>query len=171
MVVMTEQWLSVLNYEGLYWISDFGRVMNCHGLILKQRIDKWNRATLDLHNNGKRRTCKVGTLVLETFVSERPPGLEALHDNDIQSDNRLINLRWGTHSENVHDAVKNGKHPMARKTQCDKGHEFTPENTRIRYRSDGSVRQRVCRVCAYERNDPDKDWNTRRSYATSATSV
>lgn len=38
----------------------------------------------------------------------------------------------------------------ASRTHCDKGHAFTPENTRISMRN-GKMRQRVCRSCLNER--------------------
>lgn len=56
-----------------------------------------------------RRWQQVGVLMLEAFVGPRPPGLLCLHANDIPSDNRLDNLRWGTVKENTHDAIRNGR--------------------------------------------------------------
>jgi hypothetical protein len=35
-------------------------------------------------------------------------------------------------------------------THCKNDHEYTPENTRLRYREDGSVSQRVCLACKRE---------------------
>ena len=42
-------------------------------------------------------------LVLESFVGERPDGMQCCHNNGIPDDNRLINLRWDTPKNNVHD--------------------------------------------------------------------
>ena len=42
-------------------------------------------------------------------------------------------------------AITKARH--AAKTRCKHGHEFTPENTRIAYYSDGTKKQRVCRAC------------------------
>lgn len=47
-------------------------------------------------------------VVLNAFVSPRPPGLFGLHGNDDPSDNRLCNLRWGTREENMRDRDRNG---------------------------------------------------------------
>jgi hypothetical protein len=57
---------------------------------------------------GRRNTRMVHTLVLEAFVGPRPPGKEACHGNGQPGDNRLSNLRWGTRSENIADAVRHG---------------------------------------------------------------
>jgi len=89
-----------------------------------------------------RRCVNINVLVLEAFVSRRPFGSDSRHLNGDRADNRLANLRWGTRSENILDAVRHGTHRNARKTQCSKGHPFTPENTGSR--RDGG---RYCRAC------------------------
>lgn len=43
----------------------------------------------------------IAHLVLETFVGPRPPGMECDHINRIVDDNRLVNLRWVTRTENL----------------------------------------------------------------------
>ena len=47
-------------------------------------------------------------LVLTAWVCSRPPGMEACHNNDDKTDNRLCNLRWDTRSENSRDIERNG---------------------------------------------------------------
>jgi len=81
-------------------------------------------------------------LVLEAFVGPRPPGTECCHRNDIKTDNRLENLRWDTSSANMYDRVRNGIHPMSRKTHCKNGHPFDAANTGI-----GQRGNRWCRQC------------------------
>ena len=49
-------------------------------------------------------------MVLETFVGPCPKGMEACHNNDIKTDNRLSNLRWDTKSNNTFDAINHNKH-------------------------------------------------------------
>lgn len=47
---------------------------------------------------------KVHQLVLEAFVGPRPPGMEARHFPDRDpTNNRVENLSWGTHQQNIHD--------------------------------------------------------------------
>lgn len=55
----------------------------------------------------------------------------------------------GTNQDNMLDCVKKNRHPLSSRTHCKNGHEYTEENTYIRYReSNGKVRStRVCRKC------------------------
>lgn len=66
---------------------------------------------------GKGRTKDVHDLVLTAFVGPRPAGSLGLHWNDIPTDNRLENLRWGTKRDNSLDALRNGKNrpPISRR--------------------------------------------------------
>lgn len=66
--------------------------------------------SVSLSKDGIARKHFVHTLVLEAFVSPRPPGLEALHRDGQGTNNAAGNLRWGTHAENVQDALRHGVH-------------------------------------------------------------
>lgn len=57
---------------------------------------------------------RVHQLVLETFVGPRPKGMECRHLDGNKHNNHLKNLKWGTRSENQHDAVKHGTHSNGR---------------------------------------------------------
>lgn len=134
-----ERWLPVPGYEGKYAISDQGRVraLNRRDARGRRRAEKLlmlNRQpsghlTVALYSNGARRDVSVHVLVLEAFVGPRPPGMECCHWNDIPDDNRVENLRWGTRTDNIKDAVRNGTHHMASRTHCPHGHEYTEKNT------------------------------------------
>lgn len=80
--------------------------------------------------------------MLTAFVGPCPPGMMARHRNGNPADNRVENLRWGTQSENMLDAVEHGTHNNARKTHCKRGHPFNEANTMML--SSGS---RSCRTC------------------------
>jgi len=66
-----------------------------------------------------RRHAHVHTLILEAFVGPRPDGNGAAHNNGKRDDNRLENLRWDTHKNNIADKIRHGtaqvgeKHPQA----------------------------------------------------------
>ena len=51
---------------------------------------------------------RLHVCILETFRGLRPEGLLGCHDNDNPNDNRLSNLKWKTHSQNVQDRYLNG---------------------------------------------------------------
>lgn len=54
----------------------------------------------------------------------------------------------GTHADNVHDCIAKGRTAGQKQTHCKHGHEFTPENTRLRRDGRG---KRMCRTCDRER--------------------
>ena len=59
---------------------------------------------------GKRVEVCVHVLVLLAFHGPCPPGCEALHTPDPDpTNNRSTNLRWGTHTENMQEAVAAGR--------------------------------------------------------------
>lgn len=68
------------------------------------------RLVVGLYKNRRPHRRLVHRLVLETFIGPCPVGMEACHNNGNRQDNRLANLRWDTHSNNVKDAVKHGTH-------------------------------------------------------------
>lgn len=63
-----------------------------------------------LCKEGKLYDCYLHRLILETLVGPCPEGMECRHLNGNPADNRLENLKWGTHSENVQDAVRQNMH-------------------------------------------------------------
>lgn len=156
-----EQWLPVVGWEEAYEVSDHGRIRTLERTALRRngvsgrvaaRIRKpvWsgpkNKQYLwvELHCDGVRMRRLVHHLVLEAFVGPKADGMRGLHWDDDASNNSLHNLRWGTQAENIQDQVRNGIHPMARKTLCKRRHDLTdPENV---YRRPGSNR-RQCRPC------------------------
>ena len=91
----------MVDYEELYLVSDDGRVKSQRtGRILANRSIK-GYSYVALYRDGQRKECPVHVLMLEAFVGPCPPGMETFHVNDVQWDNRIENLRWDTHSENM----------------------------------------------------------------------
>lgn len=153
---LSEDWKAVIGYEGRYEVSDQGRVRSlpnyCHStaLVLAPAFAKTGGyPVVNLTGSqGKQRVHKVHILVLEAFVGPRPyPKANGRHLNDLVADCRLTNLEWGSSSDNKYDAVRNGRHINAAKTECKWGHEFTPENTICTARG-----HRACRECKNRRN-------------------
>ena len=50
------------------------------------------------------KTFKIHRLVAKAFLGPRPPGLETNHINGIKTDNRIENLEYVTHAENMRHA-------------------------------------------------------------------
>ena len=81
-------------------------------------------------------------LILTAFVGPRPEGAVVRHLNDIRTDNRVVNLAWGSWSENQFDAFRNGR--RTRKSECPYGHLMSGWNASKD--TDGGVRCRACRA-------------------------
>jgi hypothetical protein len=164
-----ECWIDIPGWEGKYQASSFGRVRSVdrvvidtmgrsqpkNGVLLKQTIG-CGYPFVSLWQNDKHPRVRVHTLVTRAFLGECPPGLEVLHRDDVRTDNRLFQLRYGTHSANMHDGVRNGHHVGANKTHCPDGHEYTPENTIIGKRGDGTT-FRLCRTCKRDYRQRNRD--------------
>jgi len=120
-----ERWLPVVGYEGLYEVSDWGRVKSLERLVKHSREGHQLLSSrvlrpacnirsgypyADLRENGKRRAIPVHRLVLEAFVSLRPEGMECCHNDGNPANNRLENLRWDTRHSNHADKLRHGTH-------------------------------------------------------------
>lgn len=148
-----ERWLPVVGWEGLYEVSELGRVRSLPrkggnnrtygGSILTQTPIKGGYLEVTLSRNNQSRPAKVHVIVARAFLGPRPEDLEVRHLDGNPANEWLSNLIYGTRSENILDQVRHGTHPEASKTRCPKGHEYTEENTQVT--SDG---RRNCRRCA-----------------------
>lgn len=146
-----EHWLPVPGYEGLYEVSNRGRVWSAprattRGGLLSLVNDGRGYKHVTLTRNGKQRHYPVHQLVLLAFAGSCPEGQEVRHLDDNPAHNFWPeNLIYGTHAENMEDMVRLGNHYEASMTCCPEDHEYTPENTRI-----GSKGERICRACSRE---------------------
>lgn len=101
-----ENWLPVKDYEGLYEVSDLGRVKSLkfgEGKILKQYLSSSTYLTVKLYKDGKKRSYSVHTLVAVSFlnhISGRCFGV-VNHINFNRHDNRLVNLELVSARENA----------------------------------------------------------------------
>lgn len=107
---MSEVWKDVVGYEGLYQVSDHGRVWsNLNDQVLKHKITARGYHRIELYR--PRHIYFVHVLVLNAFVGLCPRGMECCHFDGDKHNNRLSNLRWDTRSNNRADTIRNGKTP------------------------------------------------------------
>ena len=109
-----EVWRDIEGYEGLYQISDQGRVKSLErkfiGKIgreryvkecfLKPGADRGGYLRVGLCDGEKRKTFKVHRLVCEAFHENPDSKPQVNHINEIKTDNRASNLEWATAREN-----------------------------------------------------------------------
>lgn len=98
---MIERWKPIIGYEGLYSVSNLGRVKSVQSdRILKQATNQpYN--TVSLNKNGIRKTYAVHKLVSKMFLPN-PLGLPIInHKNENKRDNKVDNLEWCTAKYNT----------------------------------------------------------------------
>lgn len=128
-----EHWLPVAGFEGLYEVSDCGRVKSLDRIValsnhpkLKQRTMRgrllfqktntpagagYKRKQVSLWRENREFTMNVARLVAEAFLPNPDQKPFVLHLNDDATDNRLENLQWGDHAENVRQALERDRFP------------------------------------------------------------
>lgn len=154
------EWRPVVGYEGSYEVSEDGRVRSIRKVDGKGRptpprerktpVSGNGYPTITLWERGKGATRTVHSLVAEAFLGPRPEGQEVLHLDGTRTNNCITNLKYGSRSENLRQAVQDGTNWQTRKTECPRGHPYTARNTKYK---DSSRKHRTCRACAQERTD------------------
>ena len=117
----TEVWKPVPLWDGWYEVSNIGRVRSLRNtranlrvtpLVLKPTLLTNGYLQVSLCRSGLRKKMSVHRLVLLTHVGPPTTGTQARHLNDIKTDNRFKNLRWGTAKENKADSYRNKRSPI-----------------------------------------------------------
>lgn len=119
--VCTEIWKDIPEYEGLYQVSNLGRVKSLNRIIKSKLIGSFqkqgtiikphkrgNYLKVSLSKNGEINQLSVHRLVAQTFVvnPEKKPCVN--HKNGDKIDNKDTNLEWMSYSENTTHSYKNG---------------------------------------------------------------
>ncbi|WP_248499301.1 NUMOD4 motif-containing HNH endonuclease [Staphylococcus aureus] len=112
---MREKWKAVEGYEGLYEVSNLGRVKSLKRAyrpadkIMKFQCDKDGYHEAKLSKDGKNKIFKVHRLVYAAFVGPIPDGHVIDHKNNIKTSNRPHNLEPITIAENNKRAAERRK--------------------------------------------------------------
>lgn len=107
-----ENWKDIKNYEGIYQVSDLGRVKSLKfgkEKILKPCRKSRKYESLILWKDSSIKYYKIHQLVAIAFLNHEPCGMEKVvdHINNNPFDNRLVNLQVISSRENNSKDVKN----------------------------------------------------------------
>lgn len=121
---MEEIWKDIKGYEGLYQVSNLGRVKSLGNnktkkeKIMKPSVNKSGYLLICLSKNGYIKNYFLHRLVAQAFIQNPNNLAQVNHKNEIKDDNRPENLEWcdqkynnnyGTRLERVAEKTTNGK--------------------------------------------------------------
>lgn len=113
-----EEWRDVMGYEGLYMVSNMGRVKSFgnrnkgrlrRGELLLSQHDTQGYLAVNLSKNGHGKIAKVHRLVAMAFVDGYQPGLVVNHKDEDKRNNHSDNLEWVTPYDNMVYGSRNSR--------------------------------------------------------------
>lgn len=130
-----EQWRDVVGYEGLYIVSNFGRIASLPKIVERRHLGKTSYYPIkggikrqflrgrkfpkylyvDLYSGFKTFKSKmVHRVVSDAFIPnpEKKPCIDHIDGNPLN--NSVLNLRWSTHLENSHNPITEERTKKAR---------------------------------------------------------
>lgn len=122
---MTETWKAVVGFEGLYEVSDLGRVRSLSrdvlvqhhtghfyrkmdGRVLRACGGNGGYPCVNLWFEGRVLNRKVHLIVADAFLGPRTPGTEVCHRDGNRNHNAAANLRRDTPTNNNADKIAHG---------------------------------------------------------------
>jgi hypothetical protein len=154
-----EEWKWVKGYEGIYQISNYGRLKSFHhepnGKILSTVNSKGNYLKVILHDKkgGFKRHVRIHTLVAETFIGDIPNGYEVHHIDGNKQNNMVSNL--SILESNEHKIITMLEHPNYTKGMNDYNkyiktrriQQYTKDGHFIAEYANGEIASRFTNVC------------------------
>jgi hypothetical protein len=152
---MYERWMPVVGFEGLYEVSDIGRVLSldrnivysdgriCHhrGKVLAPGIGSHGYPSVDLCGV----MFTVHSLVAAAFIGPKPMGTEVAHRDGDRTNPRLNNLRYKTPKKNCAEKVRHGTDNRGEKHYA----AILTESEVIQIRSRSRAGERECDLMRY----------------------
>lgn len=135
---MIEIWKDIKGYEGLYQVSNLGRLKSYQrvkaGKLVSLQKTKDGYLQTDLYKDKVRKAVRIHRLVAEAFIPNPDGKLEVNHKNGNKENNEVDNLEWSTkqenidhaHDNNLYDNIIGEKHGRAKLSDLDV--EFIKKN-------------------------------------------
>ncbi len=145
-----ERWLPVVGYEGIYEVSNLGRVRsldrkvnskngskrNHKGQLLKFQVNQSGYYQTAFCVDGGFKHRYVHNLVIEAFVGKCPIGQQVRHLDGNSINNHLSNLVYGTPKENYQDKILHGTDSVGSNNGNAKLDESTVKDIRLAFSYD-----------------------------------
>lgn len=138
---MKEEWRDIKGYEGLYQVSNLGRVKSLvrntgnqfgkEEYILKSRTKNHNYLEVALSKNGNKKFYTIHRLVALHFIPNPNNYPVINHKDENPRNNRVDNLEWctieynnyyGSHNKNISDSLKGRFFSQYTKDKMSKNH-------------------------------------------------
>ena len=121
---MKEQWKTAVYdgeiYEGLYKVSNLGRILSLNyrntgkAELMNPSTNTDGYFKVTLRKNGKRKTCYVHRLIAQTFIPNPENKSEVNHIDEDKTNNRVDNLEWKWHKDNINHGTHNERSAKTR---------------------------------------------------------
>ena len=116
-----EEWKAIQGYEGIYEVSNFGKVRSLprykrgnfdskvfiEGKTIKQVKNNRGYYIVQLSKNNKVKNFSVHRLVAEAFIPNPNNFPQVNHKDEDKSNNRVSNLEWMTLKRNINYGTRN----------------------------------------------------------------
>lgn len=115
-ICLKEEWKWVNGFDGVYQISNLGRIKSFKrmddGYILSNQnaAGDYLRVVLNDTVSMKRRSVAIHILVVEHFIGEIPKGFHVHHKDGNKQNNRVDNLEMLTPKEHAIETIKHNPH-------------------------------------------------------------
>jgi len=123
-----EIWKEINGYEGMYQVSNLGRVKSlkrqvtrANGVkphyperILRHGLNSAGYPIVCLQKDGTQKMERVHRLVAKCFINNPLNKKTVNHINGVKGDGRAVNLEWATQAENNQHAIDTGLKDMSK---------------------------------------------------------